>query len=288
MSAPLIVRGLTVGSLSVMSSNPRRYVDDELRLLEDVAHRAAFAIDHARLFRRAERAAELRRDLVAVVAHDLKNPLNAVGMAAALLARNAPAGPDGDRARRQTGIVTRAAARMNRLIHDLLDVSAIEAGHLELEPKPHRVVALVFEAIETMASLAQEKQLVLEQAIAGVEALSLFGDRERLLQVFSNLIGNAIKYTEPGGRITVAAERQDSFVRFTVRDSGPGIADEHLPHLFDRYWRVRGRAREGTGLGLWIVKGLVEAHGGVIEVGRAESGGARFRFTLPQGRPFAE
>ena len=87
------------------------------------------------------------------------------------------------------------------------------------------------------------------------------------MQVFSNLVGNAIKFTEPGGRVTVSAQRVDGgAVSFAVADTGPGIADEHLPHLFDRFWRVRGRKRDGTGLGLWIVKGLVEAHGGTVAV----------------------
>ncbi|MCU1278629.1 MAG: hypothetical protein JWM53_2175, partial [bacterium] len=280
--APLTVRGVTVGSLTVMSAQPQRYGDEELRLLEDVAHRAALAVDNARVYRRAREAAELRRDLVAVVAHDLKNPLNAVSMAAALLTRSAPVGADGERARRQTGIIARASDRMNRLIHDLLDVSAIDAGRLELDKQPHAVGSLVAEALETMAPAAQEKQLTLERALPReVEAMSLSADRDRLLQVFSNLIGNAIKFTEAGGRVTVSAQHVDGAIRFAVADTGPGIAGEHLPYVFDRYWRVRGRKREGTGLGLWIVKGLVEAHGGRAAVETTVGNGSTFSFTIP-------
>jgi signal transduction histidine kinase len=280
--APLVVRGVTVGALTVMSAQPQHYGDEELRLLEDVAHRAALAVDNARVYRRAREAAELRRDLVAVVAHDLKNPLNAVSMAAALLARGAAAGAEGDRSRRQAGIIARASERMNRLIHDLLDVSAIDAGRLELEKRPHPVGALVSEALESLMPAAQERQLTLERSLAPeVEALSLSADRDRLLQVFSNLIGNAVKFTEPGGRVTLTAQRVDGAVRFAVADTGPGIADEHLPHVFDRYWRVRGRTREGTGLGLWIVKGLVEAHGGQVSVDTKFGAGSTFSFTIP-------
>jgi signal transduction histidine kinase/PAS domain-containing protein len=280
--APLVVRGVTVGALTVMSAQPQHYGDEELRLLEDVAHRAALAVDNARVYRRAREAAELRRDLVAVVAHDLKNPLNAVSMAAALLARGAAAGAEGDRSRRQAGIIARASERMNRLIHDLLDVSAIDAGRLELEKRPHPVGALVSEALESLMPAAQERQLTLERSLAPeVEALSLSADRDRLLQVFSNLIGNAVKFTEPGGRVTLSAQRVDGAVRFAVADTGPGIADEHLPHVFDRYWRVRGRTREGTGLGLWIVKGLVEAHGGQVSVDTKFGAGSTFSFTIP-------
>jgi len=234
------------------------------------------------VFRRAQLAAEMRRDLVAVVAHDLKNPLNAVAMAAALLSKGSPPGPEGDRARRQTGIITRATDRMNRLIHDLLDVSAIDAGRLDIDRQAHRVGPLVVEALESMAPMAQEKQLTLEHAIAAeVEVLSALCDRERLVQIFSNLVGNAIKFTDAGGRIVVSAERDGDAITFCVADNGPGIAAEHLPHLFDRFWRVRGRKRDGTGLGLWIVKGLVEAHGGRVSVDTTVGVGSRFSFTVP-------
>jgi len=280
--APLVARGLTIGALSIMSSDAQRYGDDELRLLEDVAHRAALAVDNARVFRKAQLAAEMRRDLVAVVAHDLKNPLNAVSMAAALLHKGAAAGPEGDRARRQTGIISRAAERMNRLIHDLLDVSAIDAGRLEIDRQPHRVGPLVSEALESMAPMAQEKQLTLERAVAAdVEELCTLCDRERMVQIFSNLVGNAIKFSDAGGCIVVSAERAGDAVAFCVADRGPGIAVEHLPHLFDRFWRVRGKRRDGTGLGLWIVKGLVEAHGGRVSVDTSLGAGSRFSFTVP-------
>ena len=282
LCAPLTARGLTIGALSIMSSEPRRYGDDELRLLEDVADRAAFAVDNARLFRRAELAAEVRRDLVAVVAHDLKNPLNAVAMAAALLSKGAPSGPAGDRARRQTGIITRATDRMNRLIHDLLDVSAIDAGRLEIDRQPHRVGVIVTEALEAMTPLAQEKQLTLARALdEEVETVAALCDRDRLVQVLANLVGNAIKFTDAGGRITISVERRDDALVFAVADTGPGIAADHLPHLFDRFWRVRGKKRDGTGLGLWIVKGLVEAHGGQVSVDTTVGAGSRFSFTVP-------
>ena len=280
--APLMIRGVILGALSCMSPETERYGNDELRLLEDVAHRAALAVDNARTYRRAQQAAEMRRDLVAVVAHDLKNPLNAVAMAAALLSKSAVAGAEGDRARRQTGIITRATERMNRLIHDLLDVSAIDAGRLELELVPHRVGPIVSEAVDSMAPMAHEKQLTIEREVAPeAETLSALCDRERLLQIFSNLIGNAIKFAEAGGRIVVSAHRVDGALSFAVADNGPGIAEEHLPHLFDRFWRVRGRKRDGTGLGLWIVKGLVEAHGGKVSVATTLGAGAKFSFTVP-------
>jgi signal transduction histidine kinase len=280
--APLSLRGEVLGALTVVSAQPQRYGDAELRLLEDVANRAALAVDNARVFGAAQVAAEVRRDLVAVVAHDLKNPLNAVAMAAALLSKAAPPGADGERARKQSAIISRATERMNRLIHDLLDVSAIDAGRLDLERTPQRVGALVAEAVEALAPLAHEKQLTLERAVAAdVAELAVAADRDRVLQIFSNLIGNAIKFTDAGGRVTVSAARAGDVVQFAIADTGPGIPDEHLPHIFDRFWRMRGKKRDGTGLGLWIVKGLVEAHRGSVSVDTRIGTGSTFSFTLP-------
>ena len=280
LTVPLTARGETFGALTCVSGQSRRYADDDLHLLEDFAHRAALAVDNARLYRRAAEAAELRRDLVAVVAHDLKNPLNAITMAAALLSRGAPAGADGDRARRQAQIVSRATERMNRLIHDLLDVSAIDAGRMDLDRQPLAIAALLAEAVDALTPMAQQKQLTLVRQLTD-QTLTVLGDRERLLQVLGNLVGNAIKFTEPGGRITVSAERAGEMAELSVGDSGPGIAAEHLPHVFDRFWRMRSASRQGTGLGLWIVKGLVEAHGGAVSVDTEVGKGSRFRFTVP-------
>ena len=282
MSAPLAVRGEIFGCISVMAAERQRYHPADLSLLEDLAHRAALAIDNARVYRRAQESAEVRRDLVAVVAHDLKNPLNAIAVAAALMGKQAAPGAEGERVRRQTAIIGSATERMNRLIHDLLDVSAIDAGRLELERVPLKVGALVAEAIELMTPMAHDKEMKLEAQIApGDETLELSGDRERLLQVLANLIGNAVKFSEPKRRVRVSARRGDGVVEFAVADDGPGIAPEHLPHLFDRFWRVRGPRRDGTGLGLWIVKGLVEAHGGRVGVHTELGKGSTFSFQIP-------
>jgi PAS domain S-box-containing protein len=282
MTAPLIARGQPFGALTVMSGRLRRYEPADLSLLQDLAHRAALAIDNARVLQEAQEAAELRRDLVAVVAHDLKNPLNAIAMAGSLLSRQATAGADGDRARRQSAIITRASDRMNRLIHDLLDVSAIDAGRLELDRQRIGLGSLVSEALETIAPLAQERAIKLVREVDGIdEELELVADRERLLQVFSNLLGNAIKFSEDGGQVTLRGGRGGLGAEFAVSDSGCGIAPEHVPHVFDRYWRLRNQTRSGTGLGLSIVKGIVDAHGGTVSVDTAPGRGSRFVFSVP-------
>jgi signal transduction histidine kinase len=280
ITAPLATRGRTFGAITVLDARPGRHGPDDLQLLEELANRAALAVDNARTYQAAQQAAETRRDLVAVVAHDLKNPLNAVGMAAALLARTI--GPESDRARRQASIITRATERMNALIHDLLDISAIDAGRMELVRAPVTIGALVNEALDAIAPLAQEKAIDLARDVtAAEEPRTLPADRERLLQVFSNLLGNAVKFTPVNGHVRVAMRVIDGYARCDVIDDGPGIAPEHLPHVFDRYWRVRGTSRAGTGLGLSIVKGIVEAHGGKVSVDTEVGRGSTFSFTIP-------
>jgi signal transduction histidine kinase len=287
MTAALLVRGRVIGAISVVAASAacRRLGADALTLLEDLAERAALAVDNARVYQAAQAASDLRRDLLAVVAHDLKNPLNAISMGAALLARGAA--PDNERQRRHAGIISRAAERMNRLIHDLLDVNAIDAGRMDLEVGPVSVGGLIHEALEAMAPLAQEKAIVLERELSAEdEVLQVRADRERLLQVFSNLIGNAVRHVPERGHIRVRARRLgDQQLQLAVIDDGPGIEPEHLPHVFDRYWRVRKATRDGTGLGLSIVKGIVEAHGGTVSVDTAPGRGATFAFTVPIAGP---
>jgi signal transduction histidine kinase/PAS domain-containing protein len=278
--APLTVRGETFGTLSLMSATPGRFGHDDLRLAEDLAQRASLAVDNARLYHAAKTAAEVRKDLVAVVAHDLKNPLNAVGMATALLARQAAPGPEGDRLRRQTAILSRAAERMNRLIHDLLDVAAIDAGALSMVPDRVAAGPLLQETLDNFAAFAQPKALTLTLDPVD-EELYVRADRERLLQALANLVGNAVKFTPDGGRVTLSAARVDDGVQFRVTDTGPGIEDEHLPHVFDRYWRVRKPSRSGTGLGLSIVKGIIEAHGGRVAVETKVGHGSTFSAVIP-------
>ncbi|HEX4459685.1 MAG TPA: ATP-binding protein [Polyangia bacterium] len=282
MTAPLTARGQTFGALTVLSGRLRRYEPADLALLRDLAHRAALAIDNARVLQQAEEAAELRRDLVAIVAHDLKNPLNAIGMAGSLLSRQAAPGADGDRARRQSSIITRACERMNRLIHDLLDVSAIDAGRLELDRQRIGLGGLMTEALEAIAPLAQERSIALVRQIdASDEELEVLADRERLLQVLANLLGNAVKFTDEGGTVMLRGGRGALGLEVAVSDTGCGIAPEHVPHVFDRYWRVGTQNRAGTGLGLSIVKGIIDAHGGMVSVDTTPGRGSTFTFSIP-------
>jgi signal transduction histidine kinase len=212
------------------------------------------------------------------VAHDLRNPLNAILMQAELLRREES--KSGQPPRRSTETLERAAKRMNGLIQDLLDVTRMEAGRLSMEPSRVHVRQLVSDAYESQKPLASsssiELGLELEDGLAEVWA-----DRDRLLQVFENLVGNALKFTEPGGRIAIGAAPRDEQVLFWVSDTGAGIAADDVPHLFDRFWQARKSRRQGAGLGLPIVKGIVEAHGGQVWVESAPGTGSTFFFTIP-------
>src|SRR6266851_1911414 len=161
------------------------------------------------------------------------------------------------------------------LIEDLLDLASIEAGRLTVERKRHPVTPLVQEALELVEPMAAQKKLRLERELPS-EPLDFDCDRERVLQVFGNLIGNAIKFTPEGGTIKVRAEMRGDETLFSVADTGPGIRPDELPHVFDRYWQAKKTARLGTGLGLSIAEGLVEAHGGHIWVESTPGRGSTF------------
>lgn len=177
-------------------------------------------------------------------------------------------------------VIERAAHRMNRLIEDLLDVTSIEAGHLAIERARMSATQIVLDAVETQRALAAAATLELALELEP-NLPELCADHDRLCQLFENLIGNALKFTQPGGRVTVAAVALEDDVRFSVSDTGTGIADRDLPHLFDRFWQGRKAGRRGAGLGLPIAKGIVEAHGGHIWVDSQVGRGSTFYFTIP-------
>lgn len=225
---------------------------------------------------RAEAATRARDEVLATVSHDLKNPVGTIYTSATLLL-DMPLPPEAQH--RQIDIIRRTAERMDRLIMDLLDVSSMEAGRFSVEPRPESLRSLVTEARDLFTPMATAKQVELESEMPDDDVM-VHADRGRVLQVMSNLIGNALKFTPEGGRITVAAEKEGGEVRFTVADTGTGIAQEHLPRIFDRFWHA-GEAG-GSGLGLAIAQGIVQAHNGRIWV-ESGPGGTAFHFTLPPG-----
>lgn len=254
--------------------------ESDSAILTQLAQLAAVALENARLFRAAQDATHARDDLVAIVSHDLRNPIHTIHMAASFLLEIAPATDRRLQARRQLEVIQRSATRANRLIQDLLDVAKIQAGGLAVDTTVVEVRSLVDEAVESATPLAAAAQIVVTGNVPD-DIPAVASDRERVLQVFSNLVGNAIKFTPKGGQIRILSALENGEVRITVADSGPGIPAENLDHVFDRYWQAKSTAKLGTGLGLSIAKGIVEAHGGRIWAESPPSSGAEFNFTLP-------
>ena len=230
----------------------------------------------AEALRQALRA---RDEVLAVVSHDLRNPVGTVYSAADLLLEiELPR----EKLLEHLSIIKRSASHMNRLIQDLLDVARIEAGGFSVAPRLEEITPILEEACELSAPLAASKQIELHCRPAD-RLPAVKADRDRVLQVMSNLIGNALKFTPPEGRVEVSAEAGDREVVVTVSDTGPGIPPEDREQVFDRFWQVRRSDRAGAGLGLAIVRGIVESHGGRVWVDESPDGGSVFCFTLPTG-----
>jgi len=275
---PLVASGKPLGALTLVTSGSgRRYDIADLSLAADLARRAAIVVEHARLFHEAQQATRARDDVLAVVAHDLRNPLNTVTMAVSLMLETTPL--ERVEERRQAEIVRRAADRMNRMIQDLLDVKRMESGRLTTDLKPELPATLINDTIDMLRPLAAASTIMLEAHIED-DLPPVLADAARVQQVLSNLVGNAVKFTPRSGRITVCAEHIDGEVRFGVIDTGPGIPAEQLPHIFGRFWQAKSDHR-GIGLGLAIAKGIVEAHNGRIWVESHVGLGSTFYFTLP-------
>ena len=229
----------------------------------------------------AEAALRSRDEVLSVVSHDLRNPLSSVIMTAHFLEEVVVPQRDWNAINDSLKLIRRAGDRMNRMIQDLLDASRIEAHKLVVVPKRVSVRAVLEEVRLQMRPLADERKQELS-CETNADVSDVHADHDRLVQILSNLVGNAIKFTPEHGHIVVSASRGgDSIVRFSVKDTGPGIPPEHLPHLFDRFWQAKRADRRGLGLGLPIVKGLVDAHGGVIEIHTEEGRGTTFSFTIP-------
>lgn len=279
---PLVARGRTLGTLTLAALDAgRSYEAWERALVEELGQRASICIDNARLYEEAQRAVQMRENVLAVVSHDLKNPLGSIIMANGLMAEKI-AEEDLSVASlvRHTQIIGRATERMDRLITDLLDLASLDAGHLSMEQKPVEVGAILLEASETHSAFATSKGVRLISELEPDLPLVVC-DRGRVQQVLTNLISNALKFTGEGGAVTLRAARLAGMVQLSVADTGAGIKPEHLGRLFERFWQASRTGRTGSGLGLTIARGIVEAHGGKIWAESELGAGSKFTFTLP-------
>jgi signal transduction histidine kinase len=270
--------------LARVTGQPAFSAEDQ-RAAELLAGYVGVAIVNARLYKTARDATRAREDLLAMVSHDLKNPLSAIRLTTETLRRQAGADPAVDAFRQR---IQRSTDRMAQLIDDLLDAARIEAGALQAAAKPESVSSLLDSALEMFRGMAAGKRIDLTCALPPAPATVLC-ERNLVLRLLSNLIGNALKFSPEGSAISVVAVVAGDGVEFSVGDAGPGIPAEHLPHVFDRYWQQKAADRRGSGLGLYIAKGIVEAHGGRIRVDSTPGRGTTVHFTLPAaGAPQAD
>lgn len=282
MSAPLIARARNLGVISIAPrANEPEFNSQDLAFLEELASRSALLVDNARLYAQAQAAIATRENMLAVVSHDLKDPLNSLVMGCEMLQSTVtdPA------TQRRLEIMRRSARRMDHLIHDLLDLASLDRGTFSVSCVQCTVDPLVNEVIEAFQPLAVEKDISLTREIAA-RLPQLPCDRNRVHQVLSNLLSNALKFTPKGGRVSLTAAKASAsnHIVFRVTDTGPGIPADQLPHVFDHFWQASRTSRLGTGLGLSIAKGIVEAHGGTLRAESTVGVGSSFEFALPVDR----
>ena len=241
-------------------------------------------VDLERRFSSEQRAVRSRDELLAVVSHDLQNPLASILLDAKSMVRLTPGDDEKVPVRmlRQCAEgIEESATRLISLTNELLDLASIEEHRVQLHLQLVESRKLVEDALRSVSTLAEAKGITLAMELT--DSPRLEADPERILRVLSNLLGNAIKFTPGTGTVHVRAERRDDDVTITVADTGPGITADHLPHVFERYWKGTSTTVPGSGLGLYIARGIVEAHGGKIWV-ESSPAGARFTFTLPLAR----
>lgn len=236
--------------------------------------------EHVELHKRLQHAVFARDETVGVVAHDLRNPVSAVKMLSQALLTRADSLQPADT--EQISLIREAALQMDGLIQDLLDITRVESGRLTIDAQPVTTIALLEGALRTLRPLVENAGMALVTDFPSTLP-TVNADPERIGQVLSNLVGNAIKFSSGRGTITVAATASATDVTVTVADTGRGIAADHLQHVFDRFWQATQSSirTRGAGLGLPIAQGIVRAHGGQIRVQSTGSAGTTVSFTLP-------
>ena len=276
---PLLARGQLLGVLGLYREKGS-YDNNDLFLAEELARRGAIALDNARLYDLVNIGIRARDDMIGIVSHDLRNPVNAVKMLTGVMLDRRGQEPLPTEMGNYASVIRQAAEQMDELIQDLLDVTRVEAGKLAVTLKSENTEEILSDILRTLAPVAAEKKIAL-RLNAPDDLPNVLADRERFSQAISNLVGNAVKFSQPGGEITVRVAVLDKEFLFSVSDKGQGMTAEQLSHAFDRFWQSSRTDRQGAGLGLAITKGIVDAHGGRIWAESSPGAGSTFYFTLP-------
>jgi PAS domain S-box-containing protein len=280
IEVPIVADGRFIGGMLLLSaSSSHRFDAADLRTVLDLARRTALAAENARLYREARAATQARDEMLSIVAHDLRSPLAAAQTGASLLVHQIPE-ERRDASRRTAEAIHRAIHRAARLVDDLLDEARIEGGTIGLNLREVAPEVIVRNAVEVGLPLAADASVQLD-ADVDPALRSVLADEDRIQQALGNLVSNAIKFTPAGARVVIAAQRDGDEIRFSVKDSGPGVAPDNLPRVFDRFWQANSADRRGVGLGLAIAKAIVTAHRGHIQADSVHGEGSTFWFTLP-------
>jgi PAS domain S-box-containing protein len=279
---PLVAHDQLVGAATfAMMAGGRKHDETYRALAEAFGMRVALAVDSAALYQRARRAIGARDEAMAVVSHDLRNPLSAITLCLSALRESPPPSPEA--ATDLLGTVVESTTLMQRIIQDLLDVASIDAGRLSLDRRRQAVLPVLERSVAMFRAAAADRDvaLVLDRtALDGIPDAEI--DSERIVQVLANLLHNALKFTDAGGTVRVSAVAKADRIAIAVADTGAGIAPADLPHIFDRFWHGRRRTKiRSTGLGLAIARGIVEAHGGRIWADSAPGRGTSLTFEIP-------
>jgi PAS domain S-box-containing protein len=280
---PLRAGGRAIGALHLVRTRPGAvHSVEEGHVADQFAGLAALALENARLYQESRRAVRERDEMLAIVSHDLRNPVNAIVMLTGAVLNREPQDVDEHvplMPRDEVAAVRAAARQADGLIQDLQDVSRISAGRLRVERRRVASSELLKEAADIFDPVMVDAELRFTRRLD--DTPTILADRHRLLQVLSNLIGNAVRFTPHGGEIVLSSRIVEDMLRIGVKDTGPGVAPEDVPRLFERYWQAPRLLRAGSGLGLYIAKGIVEAHGGEISVDSEIGKGSEFWFTVP-------
>ncbi len=220
---------------------------------------------------------------MAIISHDLRTPLSVIALNAARLAKMVPGGEGADQIRKMCLQIEDAASRVGRMVDDLLDAERMALAKIRLPARPGDLRDLAREAVDLVSPLVAAQGISLATALPEVPVVTSF-DRDRMLQVFTNLLANAVKYTPKGGMVQLALETNDGLIRVSVSDTGTGIPAEQHERVFRRFTQV-GPGKGGVGLGLYIARRIVEAHGGKIGLVSRPGEGSTFFFTLPRSKP---